>query len=43
MTVDLQQKVDQELTYQEWLVTGQPVVHTSEEEQPVTQSQPAQD
>jgi ribosomal-protein-alanine N-acetyltransferase len=43
MTVDLQQKVDQELTYQEWLTTWQPVVHTSEEEPPVTQSRPAQD
>ena len=43
MTVDLQQKVDQALTYQEWLITGQPVVFTSKKELPGTQSRPAQD
>jgi len=43
MTVDLQQRNGQGLTYLEWLTTKQPVVPISAEDSPVTQSRPAQD
>jgi ribosomal-protein-alanine N-acetyltransferase len=43
MTVDLQQRNGQGLTYLEWLTTKQPVVPVSAEDSPVTLSRPAQD
>ncbi len=43
MTVDLQQRNGQGLTYLEWLTTKQPVVPISAEDSPVTLSRPAQD